>query len=107
MTKKEKIFNEGFKLFKKKGVESTTIQEIVDNAGTAKGTFYLYFKDKYDLKEQLITKKSYCESQMNKLYPEVRRELNPHEYKVSGTKEYVDAKEKLINEVKERVYRRD
>ena len=57
--KKLKIFQEGFKLFKKKGTEATSIQEIVDNAGVAKGTFYLYFKDKYDLQEQLITKKSY------------------------------------------------
>ena len=56
--KKLKIFTEAFKLFKKNGTESTSIQEIVDKAGVAKGTFYLYFKDKYDLQEQLITKKS-------------------------------------------------
>ena len=62
MTKEDKklrIFKEGFNLFKKKGTENTSIQEIVDKAGVAKGTFYLYFKDKYDLREQLITKKSY------------------------------------------------
>lgn len=57
--KKIKIFTEAFELFKKKGTENTSIQEIVDHAGIAKGTFYLYFKDKYDLQEQLIIKKSY------------------------------------------------
>ncbi len=78
MTKKEKIFNEGFKLFKKKGVEATTIQEIVDNASVAKGTFYLYFKDKYDLKEQLITKKSYelFNKALTKLYKEEIKEFD-------------------------------
>ena len=55
----------------------------------------------------LMEKKIYCEKEMNRLYPEVRRELNPHEYRVSGTKEYVDAKEDLISDVKERIYRKD
>lgn len=60
--KKEKensIFETAFRLFTEKGIKNTSIQEIVDSAGVGKGTFYLYFKDKYDLQEQLITKKSY------------------------------------------------
>ena len=56
--KRNKILDESFKLFRKKGTTNTSIQEITDNAGVAKGTFYLYFKDKYDLQEQLIIKKS-------------------------------------------------
>lgn len=55
---------------------------------------------------KLLNKRNYCESEMNKLYPEIKRELNPHEYKVSGTKEYVDAKERLISDVKTQVYKR-
>ena len=43
---------------------------------------------------------------MSKLYPEIRRELNPHEYRVSATKEYVDMKEKLINDIKYKVYKK-
>lgn len=54
----------------------------------------------------LLEKKAYCKQQMEKLYPEVRREKNPHEYRVSGTKEYVDTKENIIKEVKDKVYRR-
>lgn len=52
----------------------------------------------------LLEKKAYCEQEMNKLYPEVRRELNPHEYRVSGTKEYIDSKQEVINNVKRHIY---
>ena len=60
--KKEKensLFETAFKLFTEKGIKDTSIQEIADKAGVRKGTFYLYFKDKYDLQEQLIARKSY------------------------------------------------
>ncbi len=36
-------------LFEKKGVAGTSVNDIVGKAGIAKGTFYLYFKDKDDL----------------------------------------------------------
>ena len=52
-------------------------------------------------------KKAYCNQEMNKLYPEVRRELYPDIYKVSATKKYVDDKENLINKVKTKVYKRE
>ena len=32
--------------------------DIVNNAGVAKGTFYLYFKDKYDIRNHLIAHKA-------------------------------------------------
>ena len=47
--KKDALFNTAFELFTTKGLTKTTIADIVDQAGVAKGTFYLYFKDKYDL----------------------------------------------------------
>lgn len=56
--KKRKLLDVSFELFKEKGFKDTTIQDIVDRADVAKGTFYLYFKDKYDLQDYLITKKS-------------------------------------------------
>jgi AcrR family transcriptional regulator len=56
--KEEKLLISGYELFVDKGINNTTIQDIVDKAGVAKGTFYLYFKDKYDLQEKLIIKKS-------------------------------------------------
>ena len=57
--KESRILDSAFKLFTKKGINDTSIQEIADNAGVGKGTFYLYFKDKYDLEEQLIIRKSH------------------------------------------------
>ena len=41
-----------------KGLAKTTISDIVENAGVAKGTFYLYFKDKYDIRNKLISHKA-------------------------------------------------
>lgn len=56
--KETKLLDNAFELFTKKGVKDTSIQEIVDNAQVAKGTFYLYFKDKYEIRDVLISKKS-------------------------------------------------
>lgn len=56
--KEHKLLESAFNLFTEKGVKNTSIQEIVDKAGVAKGTFYLYFKDKYDVQDYLIVKKS-------------------------------------------------
>lgn len=56
--KENRLLDTAFKLFTEKGIKSTSIQEIVDNAKVAKGTFYLYFKDKYEIRDILITKKS-------------------------------------------------
>ena len=52
--KEKKLLDSAFKLFSKKGFKNTSIQNIVDDAGVAKGTFYLYFKDKYELQDALI-----------------------------------------------------
>ena len=56
--KENKLLLSAYKLFTEKGINTTSIQDIVDDAGVAKGTFYLYFKDKYDLQNKLIIKKS-------------------------------------------------
>lgn len=56
--KENRLLETAFKLFTEKGIKSTSIQDIVDNANVAKGTFYLYFKDKYEIRDVLITKKS-------------------------------------------------
>lgn len=56
--KEKELYIAGYELFLKKGIEKTSIGEIVERAGVAKGTFYLYFKDKYDLLNKLILQKS-------------------------------------------------
>ena len=56
--KTNKLLETSFKLFTKKGINNTSVDDITKEAGVAKGTFYLYFKDKYDLQDYLIVKKS-------------------------------------------------
>lgn len=56
--KKEALFNTAYELFTTKGITSTTISDIVEKAKVAKGTFYLYFKDKYDIKNKLVAHKT-------------------------------------------------
>ena len=57
-SKKNRLLSSAYKLFTTKGINKTTIQDIVDAAKVAKGTFYLYFEDKYKLQEELVIKKS-------------------------------------------------
>ena len=56
--KERKLLNTALHLFTEKGIKKTSIQDIVHEAGIAKGTFYLYFKDKYDLRDKLIAFKA-------------------------------------------------
>ena len=54
----DSLLNTSFELFIAKGINKTSISDIVEKAGVAKGTFYLYFKDKYDIKDRLIVHKT-------------------------------------------------
>lgn len=56
--KENKLLSSALKLFTEKGVKETSVQEITNEAGVAKGTFYLYFKDKYEIQDYLIVRKS-------------------------------------------------
>ncbi|MBE6062424.1 MAG: TetR/AcrR family transcriptional regulator [Clostridium butyricum] len=56
--KEKELYTAGYELFLKNGIEKTSIGDIAERAGVAKGTFYLYFKDKYDLLNKLILQKS-------------------------------------------------
>lgn len=54
---KLQIIQSAVKMFEKKGVEKTTIRDIMSNTDLGLGTFYSYFKDKEDLKEQIVLSK--------------------------------------------------
>lgn len=55
----DELMNAAEALFLEKGVEATTISEIIASAGVAKGTFYHYFESKQHIIEAL--KKRYIE----------------------------------------------
>ena len=58
LLKKNSLMDTAFQLFTSQGIGKTSIADIAQRAGVAKGTFYLYFKDKYDLHEHLVVRKS-------------------------------------------------
>ena len=56
--KKDAIVNSAFSLFIDNGIKDTSIADIMKKAELAKGTFYLYFKDKYEVRDYLVCKKA-------------------------------------------------
>ena len=54
----QRLMESAFELFTSHGISDTSIAEIARRAGTGKGTFYLYFRDKYDLQQKLIAHKA-------------------------------------------------
>ncbi len=56
--KRISLLESAFSLFINNGFHKTSISDIVKDAGVAKGTFYLYFKDKYDIRNHLISRKA-------------------------------------------------
>ena len=46
---RSKIINAAWKLFYEQGYDDTTIEEIIDESGTSKGSFYHYFGGKDEL----------------------------------------------------------
>lgn len=56
--KESSLYDAAYELFTTKGINNTAINDIVKQAGVAKGTFYLYFKDKYDILDKIILDKS-------------------------------------------------
>lgn len=57
--KKQNLVKASYDLFLSKGFSKTSIDEIVRKANVAKGTFYLYFKDKSEVMEEIVVKLSY------------------------------------------------
>ena len=68
--KKDALLNAAFDIFTSIGINKTSISDIVQKAGVAKGTFYLYFADKYDLRNKLIVHKA------NKIFEKAETALN-------------------------------
>lgn len=51
----DRILDTAHKVFSKQGYQGTSINEIIEKAGIATGTFYLYFDDKFALYSYLLT----------------------------------------------------
>ncbi|MDF2877198.1 MAG: TetR family transcriptional regulator [Clostridia bacterium] len=92
--KEQRLLEAAFDLFISKGINETTIQDIVDEAGVAKGTFYLYFKDRYEVIEAIISKKTL------KLFDDAISESRKIEYR-DFTKQFLFIIDYIINELTE------
>jgi AcrR family transcriptional regulator len=80
--KEDSLYAAAYELFTTQGIHNTAISDIVKKAGVAKGTFYLYFKDKYDVLDKIILNKS----------SEILVEAIEH----TNTKEFNSFEEKLL-----------
>ena len=58
LRKRNALLKSAYGLFTSLGFHKTTISAIALKAGVAKGTFYLYFKDKEDIRDALIVQRS-------------------------------------------------
>ena len=54
--KLDALYKSAYDLFIEQGIEKTSVSDITKRAGVAKGTFYLYFTDKYELRDHLIAR---------------------------------------------------
>ncbi len=88
--KKTDLMETAFQLFIQQGVAKTSISDIAERAGVAKGTFYLYFKDKYDLHEKLVVHKS--------------EQMLQHAIECSGYENAGNAQEKILAIVDDLLY---
>lgn len=70
--KKNDLLAAAYELFITIGIENTTIMQIAKKAKVGKGTFYLYFDDKYAIRDALISIKS------NEIFQGAIRALNEH-----------------------------
>ena len=101
-SKRKRLLTSAYELFTTKGINKTTIQDIVDAARVAKGTFYLYFEDKYKLQEELVVEKS---EEIMQMYEEGKSKyIRSVSFKPSETLEeygiYYSDEDKVKNELK-------
>jgi AcrR family transcriptional regulator len=52
---RERLLDESLKLFSSRGLEKTTVADIVEQSGIARGTFYNYFPDVNSLFDAIIS----------------------------------------------------
>lgn len=65
---KQKIIDAFWELYCSKSIEKITVKEITERAGYNRGTFYVYFKDVYDVLEQIEESLLPTEEEFEKLF---------------------------------------
>lgn len=76
-------------------------QRVLNNFRTERLQKEIFINGKQVFEDLSINElKEYVDMQMSTIYPEVKREVNPHVYNVSGTNHYADFKKEMIGKVK-------
>lgn len=98
--KEDALYNTAFELFTTKGTNKTTISDIVEKAGVAKGTFYLYFKDKYDIRNKLVSHEAskLFKNAVSALELHIKeQQINDHSFTITFTEEIIFIADHIIN----------
>ncbi len=74
--KRQKLLNSAYACFTKQGISNTSIAEICRMASVAKGTFYLYFRDKEDIARALNQKLTF--QLLNDSFAHMNQVRSPH-----------------------------
>lgn len=93
--KENTLLKTAFDFFTTKGFSKTSISDIVETAGVAKGTFYLYFKDKYDIRNKLISHKS------SQLFNKALKELEPELSSFKFEDKIIKIVDNIVNQLNE------
>lgn len=93
--KESSLLKTAFEFFTTKGFSKTSISDIAGKAGVAKGTFYLYFKDKYDIRNKLIAHKS------SQLFMNAMKQLGPELENVPYEEKMIRIVDNIINQLNE------
>ena len=76
-------------------------QRVLNNFRTERLQKEIFVNGKQVFEDLSINElKEYVDMQMSTIYPEVKREVNPHVYNVSGTNHYAEFKKEMIVKVK-------
>lgn len=76
-------------------------QRVLNNFRTERLQKEIFIDGKQVFEDLSINElKEYVDMQMSTIYPEVKREVNPHIYNVSGTNHYAEFKKEMIGKVK-------
>lgn len=86
-TKMEKLLTSSEELFAKNGFYGTSISDICKHAGTAVGTFYIYFETKTDVYKYLM--ETYKQEIKNRLAESIKNCHTRHDKEREGIKCYI------------------
>ena len=98
--KRTSLLDTAFKLFTTQGVSKTSIAEISQKAWIAKGTFYLYFKDKYDIRNKLVSHEAskLFKNAVSALELHIKeQQINDHSFTITFTEEIIFIADHIIN----------